>query len=43
MMAVVAIIAGLRPILWSHGTGSDLVRGNAVAMLGAMASSTPWF
>jgi Cu/Ag efflux pump CusA len=25
MMTVIAIIAGLLPILWSHGTGSELM------------------
>jgi Cu(I)/Ag(I) efflux system membrane protein CusA/SilA len=40
MMTVTAIIAGLLPILWSHGTGSELMQRIAVPMIGGMASST---
>jgi copper/silver efflux system protein len=40
MMTVTAIIAGLLPILWSHGTGSELVQRIAVPMIGGMVSST---
>jgi Cu(I)/Ag(I) efflux system membrane protein CusA/SilA len=40
MMTVTAIIAGLLPILWSHGTGSDLMQRIAVPMIGGMVSST---
>jgi len=40
MMTVVAIIAGLLPILWSEGTGSELMRRIAAPMVGGMFSST---
>src|SRR6185369_8770454 len=40
MMTVVAITAGLLPILWSHGTGSEVMQRIAVPMIGGMASST---
>jgi Cu(I)/Ag(I) efflux system membrane protein CusA/SilA len=37
---VVAIMAGLLPILWSHGTGSEVMQRIAVPMIGGMVSST---
>ncbi|HEU0300838.1 MAG TPA: efflux RND transporter permease subunit, partial [Longimicrobium sp.] len=40
MMTVVAIIAGLLPILWSHGTGADVMKRIAAPMVGGMVSST---
>lgn len=40
MMTVVAIMAGLLPILWSHGAGSEVMRRIAVPMVGGMLSST---
>jgi copper/silver efflux system protein len=40
MMTVIAIMAGLLPILWSSGTGSELMRRIAVPMVGGMISST---
>jgi len=40
MMTVVAIMAGLLPILWSAGTGSELMRRIAAPMVGGMLSST---
>ncbi len=40
MMTVVAIIAGLLPILWSTGTGSEVMQRIAVPMIGGMISST---
>jgi copper/silver efflux system protein len=40
MMTVTAIIAGLLPILWSTGTGSEVMRRIAVPMIGGMVSST---
>jgi copper/silver efflux system protein len=40
MMTVVAIMAGLLPILWSTGTGSEVMRRIAVPMVGGMISST---
>ncbi len=39
MMTVVAIMAGLLPILWSHGTGSEVMQRIAVPMVGGMISS----
>ena len=40
MMTVVAIIAGLLPILWSTGAGSEVMQRIAVPMIGGMLSST---
>ena len=40
MMTVTAIMAGLLPIMWSHGTGSEVMQRIAVPMLGGMVSST---
>ena len=40
MMTVSAIMAGLLPILWSVGTGSEVMRRIAVPMVGGMVSST---
>ena len=40
MMTVSAIMAGLLPILWSTGTGSEVMRRIAVPMVGGMVSST---
>jgi copper/silver efflux system protein len=40
MMTVVAIMAGLLPIMWSTGTGSEVMRRIAVPMVGGMVSST---
>ncbi len=40
MMTVIAIIAGLLPILWSSGTGSEVMQRIAVPMIGGMISST---
>ena len=40
MMTVTAIIAGLLPILWNDGTGSEVMQRIAVPMIGGMASST---
>ncbi len=39
-MTVIAIMAGLVPILWSHGTGSEVMQRIAVPMIGGMVSST---
>ncbi len=39
MMTVVAIMVGLLPILWSNGTGSEVLRRIAVPMVGGMISS----
>lgn len=40
MMTVAAIMAGLIPILWSTGTGSEIMQRIAVPMIGGMVSST---
>ena len=40
MMTVVAIMAGLLPILWSTGAGSEVMRRIAAPMVGGMISST---
>ena len=40
MMTVVAIMAGLLPIMWNHGTGSEVMQRIAVPMIGGMVSST---
>ena len=40
MMTVVAIIAGLLPIMWGSGTGSEVMRRIAAPMVGGMLSST---
>jgi Cu(I)/Ag(I) efflux system membrane protein CusA/SilA len=40
MMTVLAIMAGLLPIMWSHGTGAEVMQRIAVPMIGGMASST---
>jgi len=39
-MTVVAIMAGLLPIMWSTGTGSEIMQRIAVPMIGGMISST---
>jgi Cu(I)/Ag(I) efflux system membrane protein CusA/SilA len=40
LMTVCAITAGLLPILWSHGTGSEVMSRIAAPMVGGMLSST---
>ncbi|MHB8666044.1 MAG: efflux RND transporter permease subunit [Burkholderiales bacterium] len=40
MMTVFAIIAGLLPIMWSSGTGSEVMRRIAAPMVGGMISTT---
>jgi Cu(I)/Ag(I) efflux system membrane protein CusA/SilA len=40
MMTVTAIIAGLAPILWSRGTGADVMKRIAAPMVGGMVTST---
>jgi Cu(I)/Ag(I) efflux system membrane protein CusA/SilA len=39
MMTVVAIMAGLLPIMWSTGAGSEVMRRIAAPMVGGMVSS----
>ncbi len=40
MMTVVAIMAGLMPIMWSQGTGSEVMKRIAAPMVGGMVSAT---
>ena len=40
MMTVIAIMAGLLPIMWSSGTGSEVMRRIAAPMVGGMISAT---
>ncbi|MDO8934126.1 MAG: efflux RND transporter permease subunit, partial [Rhodocyclaceae bacterium] len=40
MMTVVAIMAGLLPIMWSRGAGSEVMSRIAAPMIGGMISST---
>jgi Cu(I)/Ag(I) efflux system membrane protein CusA/SilA len=40
MMTVIAIMAGLVPIMWSAGAGSEVMQRIAVPMIGGMVSST---
>ena len=39
-MTVSAIVAGLLPIMWGHGTGSQVMKRIAAPMVGGMVSST---
>ena len=40
MMTVVAIMAGLLPIMWGSGTGAEVMSRIAAPMVGGMISST---
>jgi len=40
LMTVLAIMLGLVPALWSHGTGADVMKRIAAPMVGGMVSST---
>jgi Cu(I)/Ag(I) efflux system membrane protein CusA/SilA len=40
LMTVLTIILGLTPILWSTGTGADVMKRIAAPMVGGMATST---
>jgi Cu(I)/Ag(I) efflux system membrane protein CusA/SilA len=40
LMTVAAIMAGLLPIMWSAGAGSEIMQRIAVPMIGGMVSST---
>jgi copper/silver efflux system protein len=40
IMTVAAIMAGLLPIMWSHGAGAEVMQRIAVPMIGGMVSST---
>jgi Cu(I)/Ag(I) efflux system membrane protein CusA/SilA len=40
VMTVTAIIAGLAPIMWSAGTGADVMKRIAAPMVGGMVTAT---
>ncbi|MDX1393474.1 MAG: CusA/CzcA family heavy metal efflux RND transporter [Gemmatimonadota bacterium] len=40
LMTVVAIIAGLVPLMWAHGTGASVMQRIAAPMIGGMVTST---
>ena len=40
IMTACVIIAGLAPILWSHGTGADVMKRIAAPMIGGIITST---
>ncbi len=40
MMTVAAVIGGLLPIMWGHGTGSEVMKRIAAPMVGGMVSAT---
>ena len=39
LMTVVAMTAGLLPLLWSNGTGADVMKRIAAPMVGGLVSS----
>jgi len=39
LMTVSTVVAGLLPVFWSHGVGSEVVRPLATPVLGGMLSS----
>jgi Cu(I)/Ag(I) efflux system membrane protein CusA/SilA len=39
MMTVTTIIAGLLPVLWSQGTGADVMKRIAAPMVGGVVTS----
>jgi Cu(I)/Ag(I) efflux system membrane protein CusA/SilA len=39
MMAVMAILMGLFPIMWSHGAGADVMKRIATPMVGGVITS----
>jgi hypothetical protein len=41
MMTVFAIMAGLLPIMWSHGTGAEVMQRIAVPMIGGHGVGPP--
>ena len=40
VMTVTAIIGGLLPIMWGHGTGASVMKRIAAPMVGGMLSAT---
>jgi Cu(I)/Ag(I) efflux system membrane protein CusA/SilA len=39
IMTIAGIIAGLLPIMWSHGTGADVMKRIAAPMVGGVVTS----
>jgi Cu(I)/Ag(I) efflux system membrane protein CusA/SilA len=39
MMTVMTMILGLLPLLWSHGTGADVMKRIAAPMIGGLVTS----
>jgi len=39
MMTVMALLMGLLPIMWSHGTGADVMKRIAAPMIGGIVTS----
>ena len=39
MMTVVSTMVGLLPIMWSHGTGADVMKRIAAPMIGGVVTS----
>jgi Cu(I)/Ag(I) efflux system membrane protein CusA/SilA len=39
LMTVSTVVAGLLPVFWSHGVGSEVIRPLATPVLGGMLSS----
>ena len=39
LMTVIAMTAGLLPLLWSQGTGADVMKRIAAPMVGGLATS----
>jgi Cu(I)/Ag(I) efflux system membrane protein CusA/SilA len=39
-MTAAVIMAGLLPIMWSHGTGADVMKRIATPMVGGVVTST---
>ncbi len=40
LMTVVAIVAGLLPLMWAHGAGASVIQRIAAPMIGGMITST---
>ena len=40
LMTVVAIVAGLLPVMWAHGSGASVIQRIAAPMIGGMITST---
>ncbi|MFH1017751.1 MAG: efflux RND transporter permease subunit [Pseudomonadota bacterium] len=38
-MTVMAMMMGLLPVMWSHGTGADVMKRIAAPMVGGLATS----